>query len=666
MWTQAYKLGAPYNQIDDGDKLYLPPSALESLLNQSVTNGDRFSAASGQFAEHSYLESQSSQLPSPITFEIRNVKTRNIVYGGVKEFSAEEGMVHLPQWMQKSLQLELGDHVAIRLKELPKGTWARLRPISSDYKEIMDYRAALESFLRANYNTLTAGEILDIKYGSNRYQFLVDDLKPEKAVCVTDTDIEIDIEPLVNDNTLAHIQAVPEDERSSTRTLIVGQNWSGAVGSGQYSYLELNLENLNSNLELTLVCTEHDSDFVVDVEKNPKLSLHIWSDLSSHQEKSIIIPLNELHGKQILYIGIYGADHDKTSSFTFTTKAIHSATLDQPKEDVIAQDSAQCENCGAWVPERTMVLHERFCLRNNVRCPWGCGAVFKKDSEELQNHWHCDKCDMRGTIFDKEKHEAYFHQEKTCDCGFKTTSITVLAKHRKSECPMKLIICRYCRNLVPQENPPTTAQDILLGLYGHESYCGSRTIECQKCHKQIPIKDIQVHSKVHQIERQGRTLPPICSNVNCTRPASSNILKLCQNCFGPFWISTNDPGNVKLMQRVARKYHLQLTSGCGKQWCRNKFCATGNGQPKDATEAAQALIPLIHSLQQQLKASTSNPVLHLCVDESAARQLALAEDLHALVGHRYSLAWCIKAVQTEKEDIYRAKDWVEDNAPLPK
>lgn len=167
--------------------------------------------------------------------------------------------------------------------------------------------------------------------------------------------------------------------------------------------------------------------------------------MSSNQERSIIIPLNELHDKQILYIGVHGADHNNNSSFTFTTKAIHSATLNQPEEDVIAQDSAQCDNCGAWVPERTMVLHERFCLRNNVRCPWGCGAVFKKDSAELQNHWHCDKCDTRGTIFDKEKHETYFHQQKTCDCGFKTASMTVLAKHRKTECPMKLIICRYCR-----------------------------------------------------------------------------------------------------------------------------------------------------------------------------------------------------------------------------
>jgi hypothetical protein len=154
---------------------------------------------------------------------------------------------------------------------------------------------------------------------------------------------------------------------------------------------------------------------------------------------------------------------------------------------------------------------------------------------------------------------------------------------------LSVLPCKYCakkppfehistnrlilfQNLVPQEGAPSTAHDKLLGLHGHESYCGSRTIECQKCHKQIPIKDIQVHAKVHQIERKARTLPPQCSNVNCVRPAASNSLKLCQNCFGPFWVSTNDPGNIKLIQRVARKYHSQLTSGCGRMSCKNKVC----------------------------------------------------------------------------------------------
>ncbi|KAG2188582.1 hypothetical protein INT44_001337 [Umbelopsis vinacea] len=668
MWTQAFKLGVPMNKLDDGDKLLLPASALESLLSQSSANSFEF----GSMTNASNDSSQTPGLPSPITFEIRNVKARNVIYGGVKEFSAEEGLVHLPQWMQRSLNLETGDTIALRLKELPKGQWARLRPISADYKEIMDYRAALESYLRANYNTLTAGEILNIKYGSNRYEFLVDDLKPEKAVCVTDTDIEIDIEPLEQGTTLAHEQnpqttSILASSQATDQPLNLGQSIDRHAATDQYVYFHLKLDSVSSDLELVLLTTQGNTDIVADTEKKPVLSFHEWSDLTSKEEKSIIIRASELQAKDTLYIGVHGADLDADSKFKLTLRPALSSNSNQMEVDTNTEDSVECENCGSWVPQRTLPLHERFCFRNNVRCPWGCGAVFKKGSEELDNHWHCDKCDYCGVVADKPKHQAYFHQERECVCGeFKCDSIIDLSKHRRTECYQKLIICRFCHNLVPQEGAPSTAHDKLLGLHGHESYCGSRTIECQKCHKQIPIKDIQVHAKVHQIERQARTLPPQCRNVNCVRPAASNSLKLCQNCFGPFWVSTNDPGNIKLIQRVARKYHSQLTSGCGRMSCKNKFCATATGETKDPTEAAQILIPLIQSLQQQLSSKPSQPILYLCVDDSTAHVRSLGEALYNMVKQRYDLNWCIKAVQTEKDDLSKAKDWVENNAPLPR
>ncbi|GAB5586000.1 hypothetical protein Unana1_00900 [Umbelopsis nana] len=96
------------------------------------------------------------------------------------------------------------------------------------------------------------------------------------------------------------------------------------------------------------------------------------------------------------------------------------------------------------------------------------------------------------------------------------------------------------------------------------------------------------------------------------------------------------------------------------------FCATATGETKDPTGAAQILIPLIQSLQQQLNSKPSNPVLNLCVDETTARIRSLGEFLYDIVEGRYDLDWCIKAVQTEKEDMTKAKDWVENNAPLPK
>jgi tRNA uridine 5-carbamoylmethylation protein Kti12 len=97
-----------------------------------------------------------------------------------------------------------------------------------------------------------------------------------------------------------------------------------------------------------------------------------------------------------------------------------------------------------------------------------------------------------------------------------------------------------------------------------------------------------------------------------------------------------------------------------------QFCATATGETKDPTEAAQILIPLIQSLQQQLSSKPSQPILYLCVDDSTAHIRSLGEALYNMVKQRYDLNWCIKAVQTEKDDLHKAKDWVENNAPLPR
>lgn len=190
----------------------------------------------------------------------------------------------------------------------------------------------------------------------------------------------------------------------------------------------------------------HITDIVADTEKKPVLSFHEWADLTSREEKSIIIRASELQAKDTLYIGVHGAGHEVDSKFKLTLRPASTTNSNHMEVDTNTEDSVECENCGSWVPQRTLPLHERFCFRNNVRCPWGCGAVFKKGSEELENHWHCDKCDYCGVVADKPKHQSYFHQERECVCGeFKCDSLTALSKHRRTECYQKLIICRFCR-----------------------------------------------------------------------------------------------------------------------------------------------------------------------------------------------------------------------------
>ncbi|KAG0169613.1 hypothetical protein DFQ28_010246 [Apophysomyces sp. BC1034] len=634
MWTKSFLVEAA-PALNSGDKIVLPSTAIEELL---------------QTENHDHQ--------SPWTFELRHPHTKAVLHGGVKEFSGiGDTTVQLPQWMLDGLDLANGDRILIQRKDLPKGTWTRLRPLSQDYSEIADYRAALESHLRSHYNTLTSGQMLTCRYGSRDYSFLVVDLKPAPAVCVTDTDLEVDIEPFETTELKSEL---------NTELVQLDQVVPVTVPQQLYTYWSL-VTNGCSRLTIDLKVETGDADLVVGTNRTPTLDNHAWSSLTSDTERQLT--LSQLPSDiDTIYVGIHGYTDTKVSWKAHLSIAVdEDMTLSTPTTPT-QEGLVQCNHCHAWFPERTRVLHAGFCLRNNVVCPQGCGQVFKKNSEELNEHWHCDKCDKVGSIAEKPKHDHYFHQPKTCAClDFHTDAFDKLAEHRRTQCPERLITCRFCHNLVPQGGDATDPRDRLLGLHGHESYCGSRTITCQKCTRQIPIKEIQVHAKIHEIARQNQKLPPLCSNQNCIRARAKNRLGLCQYCFGPFWVTEDDPTNIKLIQRIARKLHAQLTVGCANHWCCNKHCATSTGRPLDATTAATTLVPMIQPLQRQLSQPDPHPELYLCVDEKITNQKSLAEILDDVdTANQYGFDWCVKALENESNDLERAKQWLEVNAPRKK
>lgn len=178
-------------------------------------------------------------------------------------------------------------------------------------------------------------------------------------------------------------------------------------------------------------------DIVCGTEKTPTLDNHEWSDLSSDNQRSLnLLNLKSTH----LHVGIHAYDNDTVVSW-------QAVPFTETMESDELQDNTgkeQCKNCHAWVLQRTLVLHENFCLRNNLLCPWGCGKVFKKDSQELNDHWHCDQCHHVAEN-GRQKHIDYHHTPKKCTCAhFTTDSYEVLAEHGRTTCPDKLIICRYC------------------------------------------------------------------------------------------------------------------------------------------------------------------------------------------------------------------------------
>ena len=81
-------------------------------------------------------------LESPWNFQLRNPSNPAAsTHAGVLEFIAEEGVVHLPYWMMKTLRLNEGDPIRITGTELPKGKFVKLQAQSVLFLEISDPKA---------------------------------------------------------------------------------------------------------------------------------------------------------------------------------------------------------------------------------------------------------------------------------------------------------------------------------------------------------------------------------------------------------------------------------------------------------------------------------------------------------------------------------------------
>ncbi|KAH9981051.1 ubiquitin fusion degradation protein UFD1-domain-containing protein [Lactifluus volemus] len=175
-YLKAYSVamlpGRERENLSYGGKIILPPSALAHLT--------------------------SLDLESPWMFKLRNPQNSAAsTHAGVLEFIAEEGVVHLPYWMMKTLRLNEGDPVRITGTELPKGRFVKLQAQHVHFLEISDPKAVLEQALR-NFTAITQGDIIEISYNSIIFGLLVMETTPGgEGISILDTDLEVDFAPPV-------------------------------------------------------------------------------------------------------------------------------------------------------------------------------------------------------------------------------------------------------------------------------------------------------------------------------------------------------------------------------------------------------------------------------------------------------------------------------------
>ncbi|CEJ55251.1 hypothetical protein PMG11_01519 [Penicillium brasilianum] len=772
-WSAQLAVTAPQHAPRlPGDKITLPQSALEQLLAaaplqpvSSAPNKARVHTSTfDPFNPHTFaaesrarqqIEERQQQLPHPLTFRIVNPQNNRSVYAGIREFSAAENEVALSAVLRESLgisdeqiegavqadtgvdgdpaqedvSMEGGEVegqparvqaqpavVTVHAKQLPKGTYVRLRPLEAGY-DPEDWKALLERHLRDNFTTLTTGEILTVPGTRNEsFRFLLDKVFPEgDGICVVDTDLEVDIVALSEEQARETLQKRLERAARAPGTtsgssvggvLSIGEKVAAQVLTGEYVDYELREWNREDELEIELTTDEPNvflfaSPLGSRQQGRPRTDMHVWGDFSTQSSKRFKIrPTNvALEGAEAIYVSVYAdaPEPDVESSTSaqrpvplkynlrITTNAAdrvdETADTDEHAEESHAPGDVQCKNCQQWVPERTLVLHENFCLRNNTLCQQ-CGNVFQKRSTEWENHWHCPHDSSYGNdTASKQRHDSIYHKTYDCpDCPAQFEGLPSLARHRTTECPGKLILCQFCHLLVPQKgesDPDLHDPEVMLsGLTPHELVDGGRTTECHLCSKIVRLRDMNTHLRHHDLERVSRPPPRICLNQNCGRTltgAGNKSLGLCNICFGPLYVDTYDPEGKALRRRIERRYLSQLMTGCGKPWCQNGYCKTGKQKTQtdpvvamSVAEITKVIRPLVEPVNVNPDVENTAP-FYFCTDETGQHRRNLAEMIAAEgaagVGKAYDLAWCVAGAEAAGGDLEKTREWLAKWAP---
>lgn len=778
-WSSSFTVAAlQHTPKLPGDKITLPPSALEQLLaaaplqevspqgpSRSYTatfdpfNPRTFAAESR--AREQALERQ-HKLPYPLTFRIVNPQNGRAVYAGIREFSAEENEVGLSPFLRKALGIEDNQSspqtssysefpgpsatvsgaaapqaavlapdpaptVSVHARQLPKGTYVRLRPLEAGY-DPEDWKALLERYLRDNFTTLTTREVLLVSGGEHEsFSFLMDKVEPEgDGICIIDTDLEVDIVALTEEQAretvrrrLDKTSRAPGTKGGSSigGVLNFGDKVNGQVVPGEYVDYELRNWDHGAPISITLE-SRCDADVCLLVSpltarqrSRPREDQHVLGDLSTRSLKQIWLGSTnvELDEAEALYISVHSfVDLEAYEECPHSQQlpqqySLHIADNQPDAHDGASEESlasggpgdVRCGNCQQWVPQRTLVLHENFCLRNNVLCPQ-CHNIFQIRSLEWQNHWHCSHDSSYGNdVSSKRKHDTIFHGQCSCRaCGIEMEGLPRLAHHRVTDCPGKQILCQFCHLVVPQKgeaDPDMHDPDVLVsGLTPHELVDGSRTTECHLCNKIVRLRDMKTHLRHHDLDRLSRPIPRICLNKNCGRTLdgrsvqsaavpSAHTLGLCSICFGPLYVDTYDPEWKALRRRIERRYLSQMMKGCGKPWCQNEYCKNGrqarqpsmpeNNAPLKSMSVVNIIAtvrPLIDAICLQSGISNTAP-FYFCTDQMSQQRRILADMLAAEGkmggGKDYDLPWCVASVEASGGDLGKAREWLDNWAP---
>lgn len=478
-----------------GDKIKLPPSCFTELSDQgALDKGPMY-----------FMLSRTDGI-IPSSSDVTANQGYGTTHAGVLEFTAREGSVELPPHVWSNLFSLDNPNVPlieVRYVRLPKGTYAKLQPEGMGFSDIPNHKAVLETTLR-KHTTLSQGDIITVNYGELTYKLRVLEIKPASSVSVLETDIEVDIEGPGSylDNNESHHVLIP---------LVLGKAEPGIVEEGKFNYYKFSIEDCigqnvgfeSMNIEINIKADSGDGDTNVYVSRHPVIfPTQHHHDWSSHDMGSKVLILRPKDPSLIVgtySIGVFGfmglTKYHISVSLQNSSRQSVGGDANVPSQ--VDTDAVECQNCRHFISNRTILIHEAYCIRHNVICQHdGCGVVLRK--EEAGSHVHCGKCGRAFQQGEMEKHMKVFHEPLHCPCGV-ILEKEEMVQHQSSSCPLRLIMCRFCGDMVQAGSMPVDARDRLRGLSEHESICGSRTAPCDSCGRAVMLKEMDIHViAVHQ------------------------------------------------------------------------------------------------------------------------------------------------------------------------
>lgn len=648
----------------------MSPSYSISISNQLPKYSDRCIFPQSVLA--AVLEDH-AQLPHPLVFRLSDREKQSVLVG-VREFTAPDSEILVPEEVFSRLNQS---KVSIEVAALEKATFLQVKPVQF-YPQVTNWKYYLESFLSKNYTTLSVRQLFGYwdEAASSPVELVVEDAN-EKSVIVVDTDSVLDVVPL---NDIMAAQQLEQSKVTSALENIPFLDTNMALDLEPFGQVtipnvyKVNLRDYKSKLYLEMSGDDISNvDILGGKDKFLTLDNYSWSTMvqDDKETKALVIDLTsddmvnyaQKHPEGcFLYFVFFAWEHTAKVSITLSDTLMERQT----------GDGIQCPNCFRRI-SKNFQLHELACYRKQ-KCL--CGELF--NGKIPSTHWHCKECgpSVHGnSSLHRMKHHKIYHQQpygcnKCKGSATYNSLLDLVTTHKATTCPLKLHECMFCHMILPQGEE--TYEDRFNNLTHHESECGNKTTECFECGKVVKARDMASHLHIHYLDKVERQASPLqhCANQVCVaifeNTTPSNDLGLCNSCYRPLYASMYDPKNEKLQNRIERKYVMQLTKGCGNEWCDNPECATGSNKMDIKSALArtkQVLLPLVVvpqlPISQMSNCGTKGAnSLWLCISEDVMRRKQLLLEVLAsdvAEGLAYRAIW-------KHLDSDLARQWLMRNA----